>query len=362
MIRPRNLITADEHRAVGDFLLSGAPLSGYLAGNPHGGQAVQRLEEMWCNKFGRRHAIAVNSATSGLLAACEAIGYGVDGGHVPVAVPALSMSATAAVPKYLNNAISFIDVDQHGCASYDDFIRNHDPNAVILTTLFGHPLDRQWMAWKGGPLIIDNAQGICSGWPDCGTENMGIIVVSSFNVHKQINAGEGGIVTTDDDRLAQRIRAFINHGENKPINWGFPGLNLRMTELSAVLVLSQMARIDQWIEDLNFLAAKIDNALPSAFTPLPVANGARHGRYCYAFTVQQAEKRDLIVKFLFENAVPAIPMMRPLYELSAFQRDKRDCPVAEQFADGAIVLELTLWRYEDDIDLVRRVMEGAAKL
>lgn len=362
MIQPRNLIVEDDIRVVDKFLRSGAALSGYLAGNERGGQAVQRLEELWATKFGRRHAIAVNSATSGLLAACEAVRMreGPNEGTI-VAVPALSMSATAAVPLYCGAQLEFLDVDAHGCAlmPYDNSIFD----TAIVTTLFGHPVDPRWVTNYKGTLIIDNAQGVLSAAKIAGkpmwSEQMGHITVTSMNVHKQINAGEMGIITTDDDDLAERMRGFINHGENR--NGGPVGLNLRATELPAVLTLSQMTRLDYWSAQLDFMARRLTDNMPSAFRPLPLADDARHGRYCYAFAVPQG-KQEAVISHLRGAGVPTIPMMLPLYTVPAFSRYGRACPVADAMGRQVIAMELTLWRYEDDIELVARAMEEAAKL
>jgi dTDP-4-amino-4,6-dideoxygalactose transaminase len=368
MIAPRNWITADDRRAVYNFLELGAPLSGYLAGNPHGGAAVQRLEEMWCAKFGRQHAIAVNSATSGLLAACEAL----DVRNKRLAVPALSMSATVAVPAYLGAGLTFVDVDAYGCANPHDYYASagQPADVIILTTLFGHPPIQSWRN-SGLPIILDNAQGICArdsvGWAD----GLGDVTVTSMNVHKQINAGEGGVISTDDDALAEAMRRFINHGEMTAAASGCAvGLNLRMTELSAVLTLSQLARINGTIEQLNDLCDRLDDIMPMIFTPLGVREGCYSARYCYAFAVDDAEfigmhrksRRDRIVEYLTANGVPAIPMYRPLYELPAFAAYKRHCPTAEQMADSVVVLELCSWRFDDDLPAVARALEGAAKL
>lgn len=364
MIPPRNLILPGDADVVRNFIMSGNPLSGYLAGRMHGGQAVQRLEEMWATKFGRRHAIAVNSATSGLLAACEAVGM--QSAIRPIiSVPALSMSATAAMPLYCGGELNFMDVDQYGCADirdgFGDGSTNVPVSAAIITTLFGHPIDTRWQSDFKGHLIIDNAQGVGSGYYEWPTEQMGHIVVTSFNVHKQINAGELGIITTDDDELARRMRLFINHGENAGSGEEIVGLNLRPTEISALLAILQLGRIDDTLALLSNISQRLTGNMPKPFVPWPTAPDCYHAHYCYAFRVYP-EKRRQIIEFLNAEGVPAIPMMAPLYRLPAFQRFDRPCDRAEELSADTIVLELTLHRYEDDIISVSRALERAAKL
>jgi len=359
MIPIRQSITQDDIKAVTRFLEMGSPLSGYLAGNPWGGAAVQRLEEMWCTKFNRKHAICCNSATSGLHAACVAMDIGPT---MRVGVPELSMSATAAVPLYCDATLEFLDVDAHGGISYKAASNCLPMDVVIGTSLWGHPIDSQWGDIDA--LILDNAQGILSNYGQ-GTwsENIAHICVTSFNVHKQINAGEMGIISCDDAHLADAMRMFINHGENaEAAIHASIGLNLRPTEISAILVLSQMARIDGTIYDLNWLAKRLDDHMPSAFVPISPRPGTKSARYCYAFQVP-ADKRDAIIQSLTQDGVPAAPMYRPLSHLPAFQDTTRfDGPIAEHISKTTIVFELCAWMYENDLIQVGNALRKAAKL
>ena len=367
MIPIRQSITPDDIQAVTRFLESGSPLSGYLAGNPWGGAAAQHLEEMWCTKFNRKHAICCNSATSGLLAACVAMG--VKKG-TSVGVPALSMSATAAVPAYCGGSLQFIDVDTAGGLSFDTPDRFRTvPDILIATTLWGHPIDRRW---EGSEiLILDNAQGILSHYGD-GTwsENIAPICVTSFNVHKQINAGEMGIISCDDAYLANAMRMFINHGEMSDVGCHYShsgiGLNLRPTEIGAILALSQMARIDETIGKLDWLAKRLDDNMPSVFAPIQPRDCTKSARYCYAF--QTPGEAEPVVKSLLADGVPCSAMYKPLYHLPAFGRDsprylKPDgCAVAEHISKSTIIFELCAWRYEDDLVQVGNALQKAAKL
>jgi len=286
-----------------------------------------------------------------------------------VGVPALSMSATAAVPAYCGGSLLFLDSDLSGGVSFDSPDRFKDyPDVLIATTLWGHPVDQRW---EGSEiLILDNAQGILSHYGG-GTwsENIAPICVTSFNVHKQINAGEMGIISCDDNELAIVMRNFINHGENnKSIGYaGHIGLNLRPTEIGAVLVLLQMARIDETIANLDWFAKRLDDHMPPTFSPIHPRAGTKSARYCYAFQVP-VEKRDAIVQSLTQDGVPAAPMYNPLYHLPAFAPHSprylkpNGCVTAEHISKSTIIFELCAWRYEDDIIQVGNALKKAAKL
>lgn len=355
MIPPRNMITGMERAAIESFLIGGSALSGYLAGNPFGGQAVQRLERVWEHKFGRKHAIACNSATSGLLAALVAMGCQND---TDVFVPALSMSATAAVPKFLGSRLHWMDCDFTGCASVDDSLRPRNkrnrpnfPEAVVVTSLFGNAPNPEFRHWDR--VVLDNAQGIMakyggdeSGW----VENLALITVTSFNVHKQVNAGEGGIISTNDADLAVRLRDFINHGEVTGKNYEC-GLNLRMTEISAILVLSQMRRIDMTIETLRAVRRVLNDNLPcegtkSNFRRVPIHNHTESGCYTWQFRCPSDERAD-VIRFFTDEGIPCSAMYEPLYRLPALGSELNDpeCPEAERLSAETIVFEITNWKY-----------------
>ena len=357
MLRPRNLITRADKTAVESFLISDAALSGYLAGSVYGGQYVQRLEEIWENKFHRRHAIACNSATSGLLAACAAMEI-MDG--TEVAVPALSMSATAAAPRIFKANLIWVDVDEAGCADPEKIPHIYGPRVKVVTSLFGHPPSTDWKR-HADSLIIDNAQGILASYSDnTWVENLPAICVTSFNVHKQINAGEGGMISTDDDELAAVMRGFINHRESAHKE-GI-GLNLRMPEIAAVLVLSQLSRIEHTNATLRQLCTELDRILPVTFEPVQSYPGTLSGSYTWQFRVK-SDRRDEVIKYLNEHGVSCEPLYRPLYHLPAF-RDfgQSPCTAAERLSSEVVIFEICSWRYEDNLEHIHKTLEEASEL
>lgn len=360
VIAPRNMITRYDKTAVESFLLQDAPLSGYLAGNPHGGAAVQRLEEWWKSKYDRKHAIAVNSATSGLFAAALAVGVR----DTNCWVPSLSMSATAAMPRFLGGTIRWMDTNSFGGQDYGDCIEGitFEDSVVFLTSLFGHPPDTRWRdyAATGRVVILDNAQGINAAWVDgVWVEQLGTITVTSFNVHKQVNCGEGGIISTDDDYLARKMRMAINHGENVGYD---PGFNLRMPEINAVLALSQLQRIDITIKKLRAVCEELNNMLPKEFGMIAPQDG-ESGCYTWQFHVDP-DKRHRILGHLIDQGIPCSAMYEPTYKLPTFMdRDLAPrLPHAEYLSRSTIVFEVTNWKYEDDAYRIGKALWEASKL
>lgn len=331
-LRPYNSIGPEEVAAAVAAIKRG-PLSGFLGGQRNGGLMVQTLEQQMCEMFGAKYAVACNSATSGLLIACLACDVG---SETPAVVPALTMSATAAAPAFLGAEIGFSDVESKtfGAVGYlpDEY------GVVIHTNLFGHPtnLARQRTACDacGHYFIEDNAQGWLAreGKKYAGT--VGHIGVFSFNVHKHVQSGEGGVCLTDDPKLDDAMRMARNHGELA----GYPvGLNLRMTEVEAAIALSQLNKVKRLVEGRRELAEFLTECVvnyPGLVPPL-VREDCDHAYYMWALTVER--ERQWFVQAIRAEGVPMnYGYVEPLYRLPAFSKYKAHCPTAEWLHDVAL--------------------------
>lgn len=258
-----NSIGIEEREAVLRVLDSGKPLSGYIGSEPYGGDECCGLEIEWTKKFNVSYAVAVNSATSGLLAACMAAKVGPGD---TVIVPAFTMSATAAAPKVLGANIVYCDVDQETFGldpkCLGRLIHEDEVKAVIVTNLFGIPARLHQIKSMcndlGVFMIEDNSQSAGAKESGVYTGTIGDIGVFSLNVHKHIQCGEGGVVVTNNGILAQRLRGAMNHGE---MRHGDPGLNLRMTEITAAIAREQLKKLDGIIRRRRQIAERLSVGL-----------------------------------------------------------------------------------------------------
>src|SRR6266446_243485 len=260
------------------------PLSGYLGSEVYGGERCRSLEAKWEAVFSVRNAIAVNSGTSGLLAACMAVDicHGDE-----VIVSPYTMSATAAVPKILGAKIIFADIERDTFTIDPVDVSNlitPRTEAVIATNLFGHPANlhelRDICDNHGIYLIEDNAQAIFAKEYDKYTGTIGHIGVFSLNVHKHLQVGEGGIIVTDNPWLDKKIREAMNHGE---MRGGIPGLNLRMTEVTAAMAIEQLKKAPQIISSRKHIAKMITGCVSRLPIAAPMTRqGCEHSYYCWA--------------------------------------------------------------------------------
>lgn len=370
-IKPYNSFGDADLHAMHDFaieVLQGRLLSGYLAGRERGGDMVRTLEDKWCETFGVKYAIACNSATSGLLAAAFVVGLRRGDTFV---CPAMTMSATAAAPMFTGAIPEFRDVEDE-TFGLDPAPIAGDIRAVFSANLFGHParLGHALMRHSTAPLyhIEDNSQSPFAMFENgrfAGTHSH--IGVWSLNVHKHIQCGEGGMVTTDDGKMAVRLRAFINHGEN---SGGPIGLNLRMPELCAAVALTQLNRGKEIVQDRVDQAEAILAAIgdiPGIRLPV-VREGCTHVYYTIPFLLDDktfaGPRRSMFCAALRGQGVPIVEgYVEPLYRLPAFKRFARPCPMAEDLQDRRLFyFENCAWSpTSDQIKLIGDAFRKAAK-
>jgi dTDP-4-amino-4,6-dideoxygalactose transaminase len=350
-----------EKVAVSDTLRR--PLSGYLGGvDKSEGYYVNRLIDKWCEEFRCKYAIPCNSATSGLLAACMAIG--IKPGDT-VWVSAMGMSATAACAKVLGAHIVFIDVETIRFSMNMNMMPRDVPRCVIITSLFGHPAYlssiRSWCDSNDVWMIEDAAQAPFAMEAGKYAGTIGHIGVFSFNVHKHIQAGEGGICVTDDHALAEKLAGAINHGE---LAHRSAGLNLRMTEPTAAIACAQLARASHIIESRRHIAYELTEMV--AGIPWITAQtddvDCKHVYYRWVARVDPV-KRHSFVGNLNARGFPMVSGYSPTLN-RIFNGYTFECHVAQDMEDrelisfGVCEWEPKTRHFNQMREIIKRVAEG----
>lgn len=328
-----------EEKAIVNEVLDGGLLSGFYGSWGEeflGGPYVRRFEADWCRAFGTKHAVSVNSNTSGLIAAAGAIGLSPGD---EVIVPPYTMSATAIAPMFYGALPVFVDVEPDTfCLDLTKVEAAISPRtrAIYAVNLFGHParlLELRALAdARGLYLIEDNAQGPFATENGRFAGTIGHIGVFSLNVHKHVQTGEGGICTTDDDRLALRLQMIRNHAESVAGDAGVDdftnllGFNFRMTEMAAAVGIAQIVKAPAVIAERVAIAERLSSGiagLPGLRAPA-VRPGCRHVYYVWSATMDPdvlGLPRALLLRALEAEGVPVYGgYVRPLYRLPAFRK------------------------------------------
>lgn len=291
------VIDEKEIKAVQKVLESGilSKFLGCWSPDFYGGPQVQAFEKEWAKYFNVKHAITVNSCTSGLYCAIGAIGAG-PGDEVIVSPYTMSASATAIL---IFNAVPvFADIEEeYFClepASVESRI-TEQTKAIVAVDIFGQPYDADRInkiAKKNNLLVIEDcAQAPYARYKGKWAGALGDIGVYSLNYHKHIHTGEGGVVVTNNDGLADRIRLIRNHAEAVVEDKGASdltnmiGFNFRMTEIEATIGRCQLRKLKRFVEkridNADYIADKLKK-LPG-IKPIGVRKGCSHVYYSQPF-------------------------------------------------------------------------------
>ncbi len=399
----QNTYGPEEEAAVMRVMKEGR-LSGYRANWGdcfYGGPEIRALEEEWAKRFNVKHAIACNSATSGLFIACGAVGVT---GKEAIVTP-YSMTCSATMPLAWGGIPVFADVEEdYFCldpVSVEAAITSNT-KAIIAVSIFGQsfsPKLYQMAQRHNIPIIEDAAQAIGSTiycyWKkskdgnviDDGCDSyhqtfcagtLGNIGVYSFNYGKHLTCGEGGMIVTDDDQLAMKCRLLMNHGESVQNDMqeqklyksgageiGYDeslnlfGFNLRMTEIQAAIAHVQLSKFDKLLAQRLGNVKALNMALETipAITPAKIRPNCTHVYYVQSFkwdsTKADGLHRDRFIEAVKAELTPragrdneGVPIgcgyIKPINQMPAFQSRGYDChlPVVERLWKDELFLTL----------------------
>lgn len=300
-------------------VLKTGELSGFLAtsGEEHlGGNKVKELELAWSKFTGVKSAVSFNSWTSGLEAAVAVLDlpYGAE-----IIVTPWTMSATIAAIVNNNLTPVFADISRDSFNISPREVRkllSEKTRAIMAVDIFGKSCDfvelREIADKHNIELIIDSAQAPTATRDGKKSAHFASICGYSFNRHKHIQCGEGGIAITNNEAYATRMRLYRNHSEvsSTDLENKIRGHNLRFGELEATIILGQLKRINQLVDHRVDAAKKIISGLRNIEgirVPILDSNES-HDFYIVGLelTDELSERRDEFVDQLVKAGLPGI--------------------------------------------------------
>jgi perosamine synthetase len=321
--KPFNTIGREELDAVIEVMRSGV-LSAYIGAPGEafmGGPRVRVFEAAAAQYFGVEHAVAVNSWTSGLIAAVGAIGL--EPGDEVITTP-WTMVATATAILHWNGIPVFADIEPDSFniapASVEKLIGPRT-RAIMAVDIFGQSCNmralRDIANRHGLKLLCDAAQAPGATYHGQYAGTLADIGGFSLNYHKHIHCGEGGIVVTNDDRYAHRLQLIRNHAEavidsRDPAELSdMLGYNFRLGEIEAAIATEQLKKLVPNIQGRQRAVAAFNaglGSLPGLKTP-KVSEGCTHVYYVYGLTLDVdwlGVSREKLVDALRAEGVPGL--------------------------------------------------------
>jgi dTDP-4-amino-4,6-dideoxygalactose transaminase len=405
---PRYITLGEDEKHAVMEVLDGGVLSQFLgtwSPDFYGGPRIQKFEREWAAHFGVKHAITVNSATSGLYAAVGAAGIS-PGDEVIVSPYTMSASATAAI--IYGGIPVFADIDSRTFNLDPKSIEaNITPytKAIMVADIFGQSaeMDSIMHLAKAHNLkvISDTAQAPGALYKGQFAGTCADIGGYSLNYHKHIHTGEGGVLVTNDDVLAERLQLIRNHAEVVVGGKGVKnlsnmiGFNFRLGEIECAIGIEQLKKLNILVESRQKLAQQLTyglEGLKGLLTP-HIQNDSTHVYYGYPIILNIEELgvgRNMLHQALVAEGVSISKGYQNIHLLPMYQQkiaygangfpwsseickrkvsyERGICPVAEELHESTYMgIGLCQFAYTaQDIDLIisafHKVWENLSEL
>lgn len=345
--------------------------SGWLAHGP----VCRQFEEVFAEYIGVKHAITLNSCTSAIHLAVQSMGI-----KGEVIVPSFTFSASANAVVTAGAKVTFCDIEEDTCnMDPSDFEKKitKKTEAVMPVHFAGHPCDMEAIKEiadnHGLKIIEDSAE--CIGGKQNGkvAGSFGDAGCFSFFPTKNITTGEGGMLTTDDDDLAEKARMLKGHGmssttyerEKKDKPWLRAsieaGYNFRMSDVNAAIGVEQMKKIEKMNGMRIESAGLLTRLLKDTWLSLPaVRNGYRHVYQMYTIKLPEETNRTSFISRLREKDVQASVHFDPPVHLQPYyNRSMVSFPVTDSVYKRIVTLPMYAGMKKEDTEKVADAVKNA---
>ena len=344
------------------------------------GPRLPEFEKAFAAYLGTRHAVAVNSGTSALHLVVRALGL--KPGDEMITSP-FTFVATANCAMFEGARPVFVDIDE-ATWNFDvarlDAAINERTKLIMPVHIFGRPMPMDEImavaARRGNvPVVEDACEALGATYKGRKAGTFGVASTYAFYPNKQMTTGEGGMICTDDDRLAMLSRSLRNQGRDPEAGWlahARLGYNYRLSDINCALGTSQLSRLPEFIEARARVAeryiAKL-RYLDELVMPAPYAEGVMSW---FVFVVRLADRftqddREALLAHLRSEGIGTNNYFSPVH-LQGFYREQfgykpGDFPVTEKIAARTLALPFYNRLTPEDQDLVVKVLkDGLARL
>jgi dTDP-4-amino-4,6-dideoxygalactose transaminase len=319
--------------------------SGWLIQGPR----VAAFEERFAARIGARHAIAVNSGSSALLVAMGALGIGPGD---EVLCPDMSFVSTASAALFLGARAVFADLEMRYYGMDPGQVERWitpRTRAIVPVHYAGHSAEMDEILEiaerRGIPVLEDAAESHLARYRGGRfTGTLGRIAIFSFTPSKPMTTGEGGMIVTDDDALADKCRLFRNFGDRGKFEWDVLGFNFRMPEVMGAIGLGQMDRLDEAVRRRREIAGRYTDGLRGAEgLVLPAERTPEDANY-QLYTIRILGGRDGVKAALSRRGVGARLYYPAFHHQGVFRGcgpfDPADYPNAIEYEKTALSLPI----------------------
>ena len=321
------------------------------------GKENENFEEEFSKYVGARFGIGVNSGSDALYLAVKALG--ISEGDEVITVSHTMVSTVDSIVRNRAKPV-FVDIEADtylmDASKIEDKISDKT-RAILPVHLYGHPADMELImkiANKYNLYVIEDAcQAHGSQYQNKKVGSIGTLGCFSFYPTKNLGAcGDGGMIVTNDEGLAKKLRKMRNYGQSKKYYYDFVGVNSRLDEIQAAILRMKLPHLDEWNEkrmknaDLYYELLK-DTEL---VTPLEKENS----KHVYHLYVVRHKERDNLQRYLLDHGIQTLIHYPVPVHLQKAYMTNDTLPVTEEICNSILSLPLNPWLEEKDINLVSK--------
>jgi len=329
------------------------------------GPKVEEFERRFAAKVGAKHGIAVNSGSSALLVAMAVLGVGPGD---EVVAPDMTFVSTASSAIFLGAIPRFCDIERtyYGMdpGSLEKAITART-KAIVPVHYAGQSCELgailEIAKRRGIAVLEDSAESHLAMSGERYTGTLGEIGIFSFTPTKPMTTGEGGMIVTDRDDLAERCRKFRNFGEYGKFDWRDLGFNFRMPEVMGAVGLAQLDKLDEAVKRRRAIAARYRQLLSNCdLVALPAERRPQDHNYQLFTILLSIERlsvtRDRVVDLLWERGISTRAYYPALHRAGVFSRfgphRDEDFPNTSWYCERCLSLPLFPTLTSDEQDAV----------
>ena len=331
------------------------------------GKYIPKFEEKFAAFCGSRHGVSVSNGTTALHLALAALGIGKGD---EVIIPDLTFVATANVCTYVGAKPVPVDSEKKTWNIDPEKIEEKitsKTRAIIPVHLYGHPCDMDRIAEIAEKhdlrIIEDAAEAHGARYKGKRVGSLGDVACFSFYGNKIITTGEGGMCTTDDGELAEKMKFLKDHGMDPAKRYWHPeiGFNFRMTNVQAAIGVAQMEQADTIIElrkkNAKLYAELLRNV--KGITVQPEAEWAEMVYWLNSILVDGNFRtgRDGLIKELKTAGIDSRPFFYPVHELPAYKTEG-DFAVSQELSRSGLNLPSSPKLAKEDIERICAAITG----
>ncbi|WP_135829684.1 DegT/DnrJ/EryC1/StrS family aminotransferase [Halorussus halobius] len=332
--------------------------SGMLADGPE----VREFEREFADFCDTDHGVATSNGTTALHTALEALDIG-DGDKVVTSPFSFVASANAirlagAEPIFADIEPETFNLDPN---AVEEIVRERDVDAILAVHLYGLPADLSALQDIANDydlaFVEDAAQAHGAEYDGQTVGSFGDVGCFSFYPTKNMTTGEGGMITTDREDVAEKAASFANHGRSA--DGGYEhirlGHNYRLTSVAAAIGRAQLEKLPEYVEARRANASLLDRALANVNVTTPTEPDDRTHAY-HQYTIR-ADDRDGLAEFLEDAGVgTGIYYPTPIHEQPAYSHVECGAPVAERLADEVLSLPVHPGLSTADVETITQAM------